>query len=316
MSKESEYFKDKFRDEIKTEKPIAPIIRFNLERAGFDGYFCFVEGSSDENFYSHTNISILQNERCKYFFRRRDDTDYPELEGKESVLCCYHYITNNPSLGHMRNQCIFIVDFDFDGLNSKYFNLQHDEDKNFTITKYHSIENYYVVSENLRTIFAYYNLTLDAARQFYDMIYNFACEVSEFFALKGSISATYNQKKKKFSEGVTYKKRYEYSDIFRFNFNQSPPYEAELFKTELDAMRAAIANNKYAKDRYRFILCRIQENPPLYIRGHNVYDYFKYYMLQKYNIRIIKDDLNKCISSFNIKIEICTANGDILYSNL
>ena len=99
-------FKDFFSNELKNERPIGVIMRFNIKRTEYpDSLYVFVEGPSDKKFYSSTKITKLQTDL--YFYSVRDDFEDEQrtIVGKEAVLTCYSSLKKRKDIGASFKRC-------------------------------------------------------------------------------------------------------------------------------------------------------------------------------------------------------------------
>ena len=124
-------------------------------------YICFVEGTTDINFYKNINNIPFSNKEIYYIhmlYKKKGGLDISnELIGKKGIITNYFKIKDNKTLNKSLNKCIFIVDHDYDGLVDR--KLDDNECNNFTITEPYAFENYFLSEDNLKEIFKLFNIS-------------------------------------------------------------------------------------------------------------------------------------------------------------
>jgi hypothetical protein len=277
-------FKKRFNDEIINPTEISMIVKYNEFRNRSAGKIIFVEGVSDKHFYSNvTNSGVKLFCKAEYVFRSKFDRDKlsEDIVGKKAVFFAYKLIKDNKQLQKGMNKCIFIVDFDYEGIKSARHSFTSIDKNRISTTKYHSIESYFLTDNNTKRIFDYYNLSDKARLEFKSASQIFCNEVEEYFSLKGAIAACYfnNQKKPR------YAKEYSHEEIFDIVFNSSNTfsYKQDYLKYEIKKMNRAISSNEFAMKRYDEIKKMISKNI-LFIQGHTSMLFLEKFLVDNFKI--------------------------------
>jgi len=284
-----------------------------------------VEGMSDVVFYRNINIKLTDNS----FFVFADSKDYnKQLVGKQSVLSAYMLIKKNEQLNKHMNKYIFMVDHDYDGIdsyrpsiNSKYEQFSDKDKRNISVTEGYSFENYITTTDNIEKIFeivcSIKGLNkADEIRRFNEKYDNFKGEIVEFFSWYACI--VYGCANNLFRY---YPSLIKVDDIFRYDFNNKDIYNKDLLKSALQERKDFILSNvqnlrkeyidelkRKQKEYYKII---VEEN---YIQGHTLYnflvEYFKYYL--KFDLRMDSRNtefINRVLNNLKIKFTINLGNG-------
>ena len=287
-------FAQSFQNAINNPLPIAIVMKFNALRIDpAVKRFVFVEGSSDERFYSKVKNPILQ-EKTKYIFQ-----DYAERNGgKESVFFAYNKIKTDENLKTDFYKCVYIVDRDWDSsLKSVYNWVTRKDEKYITITKGHSMECYFLEDENVKAIFSQYGIA-GLYEDFYEVYKDFISKTTEYWALKAVVQYA-------FKSGIRcrYKKQYDFSNVFIFDFSKKQYMDFEKLDTEVIRMKEAIENNEQLS-RYFDVWKNKIINEPRLIRGHNLFDFLLTYLNSKLNKPVSERELYKLVSSFVVDLDI------------
>lgn len=281
----------------------AVVQKFNILRLFKENKeFIFVEGNSDETFYKNTSISILRDKSAYLYADYNPDSRGPK--GKKVVYAAYETIRNNDNLRYELDKCLFIIDKDYE-----YYKKNHV----FTITEGHSMECYFLERENVDIIFSYFKLTEADAQKFWALFVDFAGKCYEFYALKGTWTYIYDDKKR--AEGISDGYRYlnDFASIFRFEFRDgSYSFCEEKLEIELKLLRDALnANNRFIP-YYEKLYADIKDNPRM-IRGHDAYEFLKQYLLQVHGITIHNNlkELIPVIKDMGVELNIKQIESDL-----
>jgi hypothetical protein len=326
MSNNNEYA-NACKDRMQNEHKFMPLWRFNHDlRLRYDGFVFFVEGKTDEDFYKHSRIEVMNDETPFLYVKSEEhcDDDFKNMKGKEAVLYCFNRIKNDQTLCKENKRCIFIIDHDFDGLFSERYTFGKNDSKSITITPFHSFENYFVERVNVYKIFQHYSIPSKDMEVFLDTLRSFSDSVIEYYALKGTIT-NYNKRNNNNSTGkkfVRYKDKYKDKQIFIFDFSSYPYFRVDLLDHEVKSMNEFV-HKKHIDPDLKSVLRvnrdRIKSNPPLFIRGHTVFNFLCKYLLYFHKIDIVGNNniqqYNKIIEDLEIQMEIKTGNGKVLYRN-
>ncbi len=298
-------FKERFLSEIDMPDNFSMVMKYNQYRND-DRYnsIVFVEGYSDKVFYENTKYECL-NSNVQYIFKSNKNEDSINLVGKEAVIYVYDRIKRNDTLVFDLYKCIFIVDRDFDEiLCSKYIKLKESDRKLFTLTKGHSMENFFLEEQNINKIFCSFDLTSDAAKTFWKLFLIFSEEIYEFYALKGTITAGIRE-----NMNVHYTKRYDDSEIFTFTFDSINEYKYNrlYLEEEVSIMKNGIKQSKQAIDFFDMLKEKLMQYSG-FLRGHTVFDFLNSYLEQCYgktiNYKNERTNYCKIVNHMNVEIDI------------
>lgn len=282
-------FRDCFEQEIKIETDFGPIMRFSFLRTKKDiDYFVFVEGSSDENFYKHSNIAYL-NGNTAYFYRTTADYHTEiKYKGKESVYYALKCISEDIRLSNTLEKCVFITDRDFEEtVDEKLISKSSRAMLYMYQTAGHSVESYLFDDENLNLIFNYF--TVDE-NDFLKKFEVFATTMQPFYALRCAITSI---KKNEFGSNkdkgkrLSYKKKHgdlEHAVFCNFDFKKEDYWVGK--KDVLNEIRAM----EQALRGYPFAMLFVQSNEErikqhkMYLRGHDVFEFIYQYLLQLHGV--------------------------------
>ena len=269
-------FNEYFRKQIEYKNDFGMVMRYNNARVDERiKSFVFVEGSTDKRFYINTNILKL-SDGAEYFFSVMTDS-YEEYKGKESVFYSFKTITNDETLKEDFNKCIFIVDRDYSlELKSHKLPMEKDEYDLFWVTKGHSFEDYFVDGTNINELFKYYHLTDDDIQRFNEAFNQFFTDTYEYFALCGAVAEVYDEITSK------YRKKYGQEDVIILDFANNRIIDRDKLNEEKRNMRAYLRDNG-KKSLFKEMTERVSKSP-IYIRGHNVFEYIQKYLKHFHNI--------------------------------
>lgn len=246
-------------------------IKYNAVRvSSYYKHFIFVEGNSDKRFYGRTRDRDLSD---KVYYLYADSTE--EERGKTAVRKAYEDITNNSKLRVGKEKCIFIIDRDWDEAPGKPFR----------VTLGHSMENYFLVKENLTILFKALGKDESEIEQFFTLYSKFCKETADFWALKATVIYAYKT-------GALYQYRHgiSFDEIFAFKYiapksdkNVMPKmkYNSQLMKEEAERMKQGIAMNADLVKQYKVLKKRIDGNP-LLVRGHDAFHFLQCYIKGRY----------------------------------
>lgn len=293
------------------------IIRYGILRQNKRCTLCIVEGPGDQAFYSHTNIGIFANNYCYYICHDKAKDPDSRYESRAAVIQTYFDIKNDEILKGDLARTIFIVDKDYDRqlVHNKQL-LPTKDSRCITVTRYHSLENYFITEGNVKTIFTAYNVDVKLVNDFLTKIRKFTAEVAEYFALLGSITACYKHDWR-IPNYVNYRK-----DLFKsLHFDRSGNYRFDVngMKTEIEKMRFEIRYIREAKEYEQYLLKKLSDYK--YIRGHLAFDFLRRYLKEVLGKEFGYDSDNKevttkyyrCIHALDIEIHIVTGLGKKLY---
>lgn len=299
------------KDGILKSKPRSSnTIKFNQKLAYLkpDEYCCFVEGSTDPNFYSNiSNYSFIKHIKFDNYLYINGKMN--EISGKMSVI--NSYLDIKELFDKYMSKCVFIVDHDYYG----YSDLNLPKNNHISMTEPYSFENYFLIESNIKKIFDYYNIN-----QYYDnfikMFNEFLQESDLYNCYKFSTTRYFDLKGAKFN----YKKLYSPEEIFYFKFSNSGfSFNKEKMDKEIHNIKNAIerwnqnpGNNimgvkndinytykKYSKKQENFV-------------GHTVYDFLDQYLRQVHNINI-NNDYDMIVPLLDVKmLKIQDGTGKLL----
>lgn len=305
------------------ERPISEIVyRFTCMAYKKDKY-CIIEGSSDQYFYSNIKCIDFNKSITEFLYNSNKNTEMymdrnseKRFVGKNAVIQAYYMINKNDKLAPLLDKCFFIVDQDYYGLNSNYYySIDENMEKCFSITKYHSFENYFLTEKNIRNIFNYlekkYGIPQGEYEKFTKKLLKFVNEVSEYNRLKSSIAAVYNKNTKYYTEYKPYyKKKYSDEEIFDFNFQNELYYNKDMMIEEMELLRKAVNSSSKAKEFYENESIKFDNNKE-FIRGHNIYNFLEEYLKQVFNLNILKGyEYGKIVSLLDVEMQFNNGIGE------
>ena len=244
--------------------------------------FVFVEGSTDERFYSATNISRLKEGNAKYFFTTQRDyeVDEEKIVGKEAVLCMLKKIASESQFSTYYPRCIFIVDRDYekDGIGNKGDFLSQEEKGKIGVTLGYSFENYFFLEKNLITLLKVITGSEEEYEKLNAKIMTFVSETEKYFSAKYTIS--------KYYQSMGYRCVHNDSAIFGDCSTISGGYDKEKLNQEYQNMIKYIDSNRLFQDEYKKYKKLFQKDPMLFARGHNIWNFIVKYFAEEYAVQI------------------------------
>lgn len=302
---------DAFYNELIGERLSARILMYNTQRIS-GKTTCFVEGRMDELVYKNSSIDILSREVQYNAGNNKKTITNKEEEGKEAVIGTYLSIRKNETLKKDLKSCVFIVDYDFEGVTSSKHQLTKNEKTGISVTPYHSVESFFVEKNNLNAIFEKLGLKQDDAETAYCELEKLTGKTSDFFALRGAITSQINVNKVEGRINIRYKAKHSNEEIF--NIENISFFNEEYLSEEIQAMKKEVFRIPDAKKKYDEIKKRVGGGPP-YIRGHTAYDFLYSYLKEMHDIDLNKAvrnnrDLIKCLQ---IDMVIKAGNGKELH---
>ena len=291
--------KNSFKSAQEQASPSDALLKFNTLRImNPTSNYVFVEGSSDETFYSASNVPGLRD--GVYIFNVKEESDTKKEVGKEGVLHCYDQVKKAKNIGSSFKRCIFIIDRDYDPeLLHTEVSLSKDDKDRLSMTYGHSFENYFLEKNNLKKLFSYYTLRNSLSendyKEYMEHFSQFANMASRYFAAKPTITHFYKadrQARSKYEEG------YGIDSIFNNNIHVNEGIDIHKLQYELGNMMTYIRNNRH-EEYYEKIKEEIGNDPELYIRGHNCYNHLERYLADKLRV-FLKGDYHSLIRKFTI----------------
>ena len=288
------------QEKIKTEEalygsPHYLVWEFNLQRMA-QGRFIFVEGQSDEKFYR--NVINEFKTACFMFGKKTED----EEVGKKAVVISMIQIAGKSEFKKDFTKCTFILDRDYDPrLEMTGYTITDSEREKVLLTAGHSVENYLLYKENWKIFIdsvraIYPDIALDD-NELNKSLLSFSKKYAKFFIQKATII-----KGIEYFDKPPYSNGSSHDDIFLYSFPNDIVNEI-LLKKEMRKMENYISENDL-DDVYDNYKKTILTNPLLYIRGHDIYDYIRGYIIFNCKINIgsfLDDEIIKVIKD---KIEI------------
>jgi hypothetical protein len=237
----------------------------------------FVEGPSDCEFYSSLKIQL--NENGVLFFhpgqigQPNNENNEQIVKGKEAVIFAYGEIRDKQPYGLILDNCLFIVDRDYEpNLCTCYKFLQQEDMNCINITPHHSMENFYCTEENLRIIFM--ALGRNDLIFFLKRIDAFAKDTINYFLLR-YVDYLYRLDAHHINSNIVIK---EY-DVFQFS-GSAPShfgFNEKLLQGEMRRLESKISINESALQHYETLKNKfigIPEN----IKGHVAFNFLKEYL--------------------------------------
>ena len=278
------------RANIAYEKPIGMIIRYNAARVDRrNKRFVFVEGKGDKEFYISTANERLNRQAYYLYSYRSDYIDGSEkIVGKASVLYCHEYMKYSSSLKSTMEKCIFIVDRDHDpDLQYTKYPIASEDKNHICRTKGYSFENYFLMEGNIQKVVKHLGLSNEEYKKFWEAFEKFWNTTVNYFAAKAVITINYNNN----AIRPKYAMRYKGSDIFVYDTEKNIDVIHEKKREEFQRMSEYMEKFPSLLNAYKIIRKRIRNKPEIYMRGHDAYDYLKYYLKKEKGI--LFDDIEK-----------------------
>lgn len=306
-------YKDDFNIRLNAGPSIETVFKYHLLRNNKAiPTFFFVEGRTDELFYSNLRNEKTAKPPAEYIIALNNDLDSESCYvGKTAVLEAFSEINKNDELRKDIGKCVFLIDRDYDGINNYKIKIPRKDRNKFTLTPYHSLECFLFDVDNLKTIFECLNIR-SYLEEFRMMLENFARESETYFAYQGTITSCINLNK-----GIYYKKTYSSDEIFKFKFYESKTYEfnRDKLKTETELMRKSISMNDFAKQKFDMIYRNIRESC-LNIHGHTIFSFLTQYLNDihsiKFSIKLENKNFSTIIDKIRIDMPIVYGDGHIV----
>ncbi len=267
--------------------------------------FVFVEGPTDEIFYTHTNRSELNKDAYYQCGSLTKERFYEGKVGKDAVLYSLNRIVNDSKLSKSLHKCIFIIDRDFDDTFSKE-TLPKCKNTEYTLyeTKGHSVENYLFEEKNIGHVLRYINFQCNV-NDFLDKFKDFTKEMSTYYAVNSEIT-------RQSQNNAFYKHRYSLEEILSFNFSKEDFWIGrQKAREEIKLMQDVVLGNQWSKGFVENKQRLIEKNIML-IRGHDAFTFLYQYAKQKYN----KDfDIFEKRSDYHDLIDVLSVDFERVYPN-
>lgn len=283
-------FREAIIADISYERPIGMIVRYNAARVDRrTKRFIFVEGRGDKEFYMSTANEKLNSKAYYLYSYRSDYIDGSEkIVGKSSVLYCHEYLKNSSSLKSTIKNCIFIVDRDHDpDLQHTKYPIAPEDKEHICRTKGYSFENYFLMEGNIQNVFSHLRLSDEECKNFWIEFEKLWKATINYFAAKAVITLNYNND----TIRPKYAMRYKSSDIFIYDAENEVSVIHDKKRVEFQRMSTYIEKFPTLLSEYKEIRKKIKNEPEIYMRGHDAYDYLKYYLKKEKGI--LFDDIEK-----------------------
>lgn len=305
----------------------AGIFEMNIYRNRNDiDYICFVEGPTDPLFYENIKNTVISKKKKEYIrMLTTDETDSGNNVGKEGVIKNYFNISRK--FKDLLYKCIFIIDHDYEGLVSQYYEKEDLNENVFSITPYYAFENFFLTDENLYKIFKHFEIE-NYYKDFIKFLNQFVDETSNYSRLKSSI--TIACKKGKYHTylpssqtiipyGKLKGQIMTPYNIFHFNFNNYYPhfYNKNFMELKNEDMWKAIKDSELIRSYYNNETQKFINNRNL-VRGHDIYKLLEEYLKQRCGINISQKQLDKksrykeITELLNIQMQFVNGLGEIL----
>lgn len=271
------------RENIAYEKPIGMIIRYNAARVDRrNKRFVFVEGKGDKEFYLSTANEKLNHQAYYLYSYHNDYIDGSEkIVGKASVLYCHEHMKYSPSLKSTMDNCIFIVDRDHDpDLQHTKYPIAPEDKPDICMTKGYSFENYFLMRDNIQNVFNHLGLSEEECEAFWKAFKNLWKTTVNYFAAKAVITLNYNND----AIRPKYAARHKAQDIFIYDTENAIDVIHEKKREEFQRMSEYIERFPPLVSEYKSICKKIKNEPDIYMRGHDAYDFMKYYLKKEHSI--------------------------------
>jgi len=172
--------------------------------------FCFVEGSTDAKFYPgvlHKKCNLNYSEILFIFNYSEEDDGFQNIYscgGKESVIKMCKYLTETSD--SKLSKCKFIVDRDYDEIDSQKYDIDDSVIRNITMLPCYSFENYYFLPENMSMLFReiFKSTYFSYLDDFEKILKDFMLKTSSYSALKKIVVELKSIGKEKYSSNNKY----------------------------------------------------------------------------------------------------------------
>lgn len=261
-------------------------------------YFCFVEGSSDERFYSLINHRFFSKNNIKYVYRGYHEPG--EYKGKKAVILATKVV--DVGFKRIKPKCVFIVDHDDYGLQEYSDDVGKKYLDMITVLPVYSFENFYFQRENINQILD--NLVGEnEKKKILLAIEDFHSAITDYYALKAVKTAVHSMRKYSMYKDVCYYKPIKKDDeIFNFNYMQLDCIDYESLSFEVEELKTLIIPVDTLRELYEWNKGRISNNFD-FIKGHTIYDFLMNYLECNHKITTRGKNFFKMIT-YMVRIEI------------
>lgn len=243
--------------------------------------FCFVEGSTDEAFYSSTSHDFFTKNKIKFLYVGYNVIS--EYKGKKAVVLATKVVEKN--YNRLKDKFVFIVDHDDFGLEEYIGNVDKQYLNMITTLPVYSFENYYFHADNLEKSLCDHVEThkLEELKRDLDI---FCEEIIDYFSLKAVKTASNSLKGySKLKDLYIYKFKYEDKDIFNFQFYDKDYYNREAMIYEVSKLREIISGYPKAAKLYNKIRAEMASSKDS-IKGKILFQYMKAYLKHHNNTNL------------------------------
>lgn len=276
----------------------AIMMKYILKQTTGQKYCIFVEGDTDEKYYSNCKHSFLNKNSAVYLCGPSMNSESTGLIGKKWVINAFKEMMAWEAKKEDRSRWIFIVDRDYEPAEITGINN----------TKYHSVESYFLTNENLKTIFS--RLDPNKYNEFVRLGEAFANDFLDYFLLKTTINAFYNYNKK---IQVSMTTQHGMSFLISKKDNEVTYEVAATYLADTKNMKAIIQSGQYPKaEEYYNTLCAKYPPTLANIRGHNAIFFLKEYIKSQIQPDFTDDRLRGFFKILNLDIVFVNAFGEPL----
>lgn len=276
-------FINRFEQERATGLDFDLVAKFNLVRNQYRyNTFIFVEGSTDENFYSSTSEENLS--KCAFYLHKIVDKTnlQDEYLGKKAVLYALKCISGDKILSKDLHKCMFIIDRDFEEtIDDDLLPETEIAFKQLYKTQGHSVESYLFHKNNIKNVLRYLSPSLNQ-NDFFDKLDEFVDVMCEYYAANALITGI------TISNNIVtpfYKHVYQREEILSFDFSKENFWLGKQKAiAETESMRSQIEGRPLAQLAYDYRKEEIRNNSML-LRGHDAFEFLYQYLRQKLNMK-------------------------------
>lgn len=206
-------------------------------------YIIFVEGKTDEEFYTHCRMPFFNENRIEFIISTSKKGDEEHIGKKAVVELCREIVLSHKK--YLR-KAIFIVDHDYFGIEEFGKECKADVDKFLTILPCYSFENFFVLPSNLKIIESNY-LYDSQIDHFNNTFKKFVQEIREFYELKRTMTACYTLHRYFSSRDLfrSFNSTDEISKIYSADTIETYYINYDVFINEKEAMAEIIYNDKH-----------------------------------------------------------------------
>ena len=258
--------------------------------------FCFVEGNTDEAFYSSTSHEFFSKNKIKFLYVGYNVI--AEYKGKKAVVLATKVVEKN--YNKLKDKFVFIVDHDDFGLEEYIGSVDEQYLNMITTLPVYSFENYYFYADNLGKSLCDH-VEAHQLEEFKKDLDIFCEEIIDYFSLKAVKTASHSLKGySKLKDLYIYKFKYEDKDIFNFQFRDEDHYNREAMKYEVSKLGKIISGYPKAAKLYNKIRTEMASSKD-FIKGKILFQYMKAYLKHHYNMNI---NDRKVITLINRQLEM------------